>query len=1042
MSIKAGQIVLEYGVELNGLNQGNDKAKVKVLEFTQASINADKNRENSSDKANKNIVGHVTKTAAANEKLIRSYERQAALYGKTGTDKLAAQHELLTKRFGLEETQVKRLTAAYDKMVAAEKAGKGSGSGDRFSGIGESLKGIIENPGQGAQGALQGLLGTLGPVGIALASVTGAAIAAGVGIFEIVKSAGEGARELQNLSIRTGITIEQAEKLSIAAKLTGVDISALEQSSRLLSRALEDETGEGKAQAKALNDLGVATSNFNGTQREEGEVLLDVLNKLAQIPDTAKRVYESQQLLGKGAKVLQPMIVDLVKLHDTIETLSGGLHDGVNKQLLDADKAIRQLDVEWDIFKKNVAGGFAPVVIKIIRFFEDSGIETDDKGKKHVTDSLGGDLAQLLTGNLNVLGNYTTPKFPGLNPKHIGAPTDTQLNAPSIAAGDVLGNKIKAQHDATRSGLEESLKEQQKIEKENYALTQKANVGVEAKAEAQKKYNEALKQEEIIQLRIKAISDAKHEQSKLPDILKHYNDVQESPLVKLGNTYSSDIGHATNSKERDAITQAFTAARQRIIDEQRSKQEIEQIKFDQLMSEEGNKQRLIEANKFGSLITGNYPGGAIPISGKQQTQLSKDQIQRQGTSLELASTGSTGDKLAVAQKLYAFKQQELALDQKLEESDAQAITNETDRAGKLADIKTDFARRQFDAEADYENKLTEIRKSAPEKAYANTMEKLQSELGYLEKKAKLNSDDLQVQIQIQRTKDEILQTEINSNLQQNSAMAGVNAFFLKMQQQGTTTAQIISDAMNQIVDQTSANLAKIVTGQKPKNETYGQMFGKEFQGIGGSLVSSTLKSSMQKGLGALGIGGKADGSATNPWYVRSADKMPGSGGPGMNLGDMDMTPAGMGASNPSGLFSGGGSIGSLFSGTGLFSGAAAAGEEGAASAGPSIVSMLQSLPMLAGGGDVDAGSSYIVGDGGNGSGAEVFSPSQPGRITPLDKLGGGNTTHNHYSIDARGAELGVENRIYGVMAEMHAESIKQSVRVNAERDRRTVQGKR
>jgi hypothetical protein len=98
--------------------------------------------------------------------------------------------------------------------------------------------------------------------------------------------------------------------------------------------------------------------------------------------------------------------------------------------------------------------------------------------------------------------------------------------------------------------------------------------------------------------------------------------------------------------------------------------------------------------------------------------------------------------------------------------------------------------------------------------------------------------------------------------------------------------------------------------------------------------------------------------------------------------------------------------------------------------------------MLAGGGDVDAGSSYIVGDGGNGSGAEVFSPSQPGRITPLDKLGGGNTTHNHYSIDARGAELGVENRIYGVMAEMHAESIKQSVRVNAERDRRTVQGKR
>src|ERR1035441_3503223 len=81
---------------------------------------------------------------------------------------------------------------------------------------------------------------------------------------------------------------------------------------------------------------------------------------------------------------------------------------------------------------------------------------------------------------------------------------------------------------------------------------------------------------------------------------------------------------------------------------------------------------------YANLNTATVNG--IPMSGKQQVQLSKDEIKKLSTSLEIASTKSTPDKLAVQQKLYQFKLQELALDQKMEE---EGETN----AGKLADIR-------------------------------------------------------------------------------------------------------------------------------------------------------------------------------------------------------------------------------------------------------------------------------------------------------------------------------------------------------------------
>jgi hypothetical protein len=458
-----------------------------------------------------NVLTRVSdRSKNAADSYIRSLEKQAAAVGKSGIDKLNAQMEQAIKNYGYSASAIEKITAAYEKLRKAQEPAEHPG--EKFKEFGEGIKEFIESPAQGAQGALVGLFEKIGPVGVALGATVGVAAALGAGMFEIVEGAGRAARELDNLAKRTGLSTEEAERLSIAANLSGVNIGSLEKSAVGLSKALEDSTGAGKGQAKALEELGIATHTFNGAQKEEGEILLEVLTKLSEIPETAKRVYEAQLLLGKGAKELQPMIQDLPRLREEAEKLSASLGTGVNEQLLKADSQIRSLDTAWEVFKKNLAAKISPIVIPVVYALGNALAGHPDAPQqqrwivslgRHRTAEAARYTALLerglpLPGGYFAAGAYTNP-----------AVIQSLSNyTESIRAGDSLGQQLKAQHDSTKSGLEELLSEQSKIEKENYAITQQSGVGIEAKTEAQKKMNAAIAQEEQIRQRIKDLEDS------------------------------------------------------------------------------------------------------------------------------------------------------------------------------------------------------------------------------------------------------------------------------------------------------------------------------------------------------------------------------------------------------------------------------------------------------------------------------------------------------------------------------------------------------
>ena len=117
---------------------------------------------------------------------------------------------------------------------------------------------------------------------------------------------------------------------------------------------------------------------------------------------------------------------------------------------------------------------------------------------------------------------------------------------------------------------------------------------------------------------------------------------------------------------------------------------------------------------------------------------------------------------------------------------------------------------------------------------------------------------------------------------------------------------------------------------------------------------------------------------------------------------------------------------------GLLKGLFSAGGSGASSGLTEAVS--SSITFMAGGGDVDPGGAYVVGE----HEPEFFSPRTAGTITPASKIGGSSTTTiNH--IDARGADLGAANRISRALEATHQSAVATAVRANAQRSWRVPQ---
>jgi len=400
-----------------------------------------------------------------------------------------------------EAENIKRTADEFKK--AEQEANKTAGAFLRLGQTAGIVDGQVGSLARTTGTLTGGLGGIVSPAGLAAGAILAISVAAAKASYDLVKDMGEAEREIANLASRLGITVQEAEKLSAEARLTGVNISALESAARLLAEALENPTQGGKRAADALEKLGIKTIDLQGKIRETGPVVLQALDKLSKIPDYATRLALANEALGRGAKVLQPLIANYEELKRTVASLHIGEDEAGSKQLLEADKAVKQLSESWNQFKRTLAVEVSPIIIPILYKLS--------RGKADAQDNV--DLLAFEKGNepgvvaarkLSIERNIA----PVIRKRISDSLADA--NAEAQKSLTTSGAPFRAEDDKTKESLEEQLRVAKKREDELRPVLRSDSISSPTRKADTEEYNKQRAEVERLEKAIENLNKAKH----------------------------------------------------------------------------------------------------------------------------------------------------------------------------------------------------------------------------------------------------------------------------------------------------------------------------------------------------------------------------------------------------------------------------------------------------------------------------------------------------------------------------------------------------
>ena len=152
-----------------------------------------------------------------------------------------------------------------------------------------------------ASTAASGLLKSAGPLGGALGALAPAVTIGG--ITALAMKSLEAADAMNDLSQRTGVSVEALSRFKKAAGMSGTDIDSVAKSLAKFSRTIY----EGKAD-KGLATLGLSAKDASGKLKTADAVMLEVANKFKAMPDGIEKTALSMELFGKSGADMIPML--------------------------------------------------------------------------------------------------------------------------------------------------------------------------------------------------------------------------------------------------------------------------------------------------------------------------------------------------------------------------------------------------------------------------------------------------------------------------------------------------------------------------------------------------------------------------------------------------------------------------------------------------------------------------------------------------------------------------------------------------------------
>jgi len=212
----------------------------------------------------------------------------------------------------------------------------------------------------------------LGKVGAAITAVAIAVAAVGVASFKAVKKVTDLTNELNDLSIRSGLTSKTIQALRQSLSASGQPAEGLNEILGAMAGQFAQLAIEGSEVEKKFTSLGIAIKDNNGLLRSNNDILLDGIKKLQSIGDASTRSRTAVLLFGEaGAKLNQALGAgNFDKFLSFTEKFGIDTGPRASKAAADMQKALSSLELIFNstlqkiVMATNAQDKFTATIIK------------------------------------------------------------------------------------------------------------------------------------------------------------------------------------------------------------------------------------------------------------------------------------------------------------------------------------------------------------------------------------------------------------------------------------------------------------------------------------------------------------------------------------------------------------------------------------------------------------------------------------------------------------------------------------------------------
>jgi hypothetical protein len=181
--------------------------------------------------------------------------------------------------------------------IKADVEGEG-----KVNALGRAIGGLSGTAGK-VSGGLKGLAGAAGGLSGALGSLV--PLATGAGLAAMAKGAIDAADDMNDLSQKTGVSVESLSKFQQAANASGSSIEGVGAAMIKLNKGLGAGTGPA---VEALKTLGISATDASGKLKSTDTIMLEVADKFAKMPDGANKTAAAIALFGKAGADMIPLL--------------------------------------------------------------------------------------------------------------------------------------------------------------------------------------------------------------------------------------------------------------------------------------------------------------------------------------------------------------------------------------------------------------------------------------------------------------------------------------------------------------------------------------------------------------------------------------------------------------------------------------------------------------------------------------------------------------------------------------------------------------